>query len=65
MLDNIRAKCKENNVTLAEVERQCGLGTRTIYRWDECVPSIDKVKRVADFLNCSVDELLERTTPQV
>ena len=59
MLDNIKAMCREKKTTLAEVERQCGLGTRTIYRWDECTPSIDKVKRVADFLECSVDELLK------
>ena len=58
MLTVITELCKEKNISLAELERQAGLKQRTVYKWDESVPSVDKVKAVADALGVSVDRLL-------
>lgn len=58
LLENIQRLCKERKKSLAEVERECDIGTRSIYRWDENMPAVDKVKRVADFLGTTVDALL-------
>jgi hypothetical protein len=41
------------------VEKDCGFGSNSIRRWGEHEPSISKVKAVADYLNVSVDELIE------
>lgn len=59
LLENIKSLCREHGVSLMEVERSCGIAQRTIYRWDESIPSVDKVKRVADYFGVSVDELLQ------
>ena len=59
MLGKIMSKCKERGITLAELERKAGLTNRTIYRWDENKPSIDKVLSVANALEVTVDELLK------
>ena len=58
MLEKIRTLAKEKGVTLAEVERSCGLGERSLSKWDKNIPSVDKVKRVADYFGITLDELV-------
>lgn len=57
MLKNILNKCQEKKITIAELERQAGLKQRTIYKWDESKPSVDKVLAVANVLGVTVEEL--------
>lgn len=59
MVDKIRALAKERKITVAEVERTVGLSPRTVYKWDENIPSVDKVKRVADFFGVTIEELMK------
>lgn len=58
MLAKILDKCREQGITLAELERKAGLANRTIYKWNESVPSVDKVLAVANVLGVTVDELV-------
>lgn len=58
MLEKIRTLAKEKGVTMAEVERSCGLGERSLSKWDKNIPSVDKVKRVADYFGITLDELV-------
>lgn len=57
MLKNILDKCQEKKITIAELERQAGLKQRTIYKWDESKPSVEKVLAVANVLGVTVEEL--------
>ena len=59
MLEKIKSLCQERGISLPELEKACGLGTRTIYRWDEVIPSVDKVKKVARYFGVTVDSLLD------
>ena len=58
MLGNIKRLCDERGISISQLEREAGIAERTIYRWDENTPSVDKVKRVADYFGCAIDELL-------
>ena len=58
MVENIKALCKKEDITFAELERSVGLGNGTVARWDEKSPSIVRVKAVADYFGVTVDELL-------
>lgn len=58
MLENIKALCAERGITIAELERACGITPRTVYRWNENTPSVTRAKLVADYLCVTVDELL-------
>ena len=58
MVDKIRQLCKESGKTLASLERSLGIGNGVIARWDTHKPSVDRVKAVADFFGCTVDDLL-------
>lgn len=60
MLTKILEKCKERGITLAELERQAGLANRTIYKWNDNVPSVEKVLAVANVLGVTVDELVKK-----
>lgn len=58
MLNKILALCKEQGISLSELERRAELKEKTVYRWGKNVPGVDKVKKVADVLGVTVDELL-------
>lgn len=42
---------------MRKLERDSGVGERTINRWDTNMPAYDKVLAVAKYLNMSTDEL--------
>lgn len=60
MLKNIKAMCAKVGCSINELERACGIGTNSIYRWDDNKPAIDKVQRVAQHLGCTIDDLLRK-----
>ncbi len=63
MLEKIKGLCAENGIGLSDLEKACGLGTRTIYRWGENSPSVDKVKKVADYFGVTLDSLVSDPDP--
>lgn len=54
----IRKLCREKNISVSTLEEKTELGKNSIYDWDKSVPSVDKVKRVADYFGTTVDDLL-------
>ena len=58
MLDKIKKLCSNRGISIPELEKACGLGSRTVYKWDAINPSIDKVKAVADYFGCTIDSLV-------
>ena len=59
MVNKIKSLAKERGLTIMQVEEQCNIGKKSIYNWDTSQPAVDKVKRVADLLGVTVDELLK------
>ena len=60
LVDKVKEACARRGVTVTEVEKAAGLPDNAIYKWDKHSPSIDRVKRVADVLQVTVDQLIER-----
>lgn len=60
LLDRIKQLCEQKGETLASLERRMDFGNGTIRRWGDTTPSGDKLAKVADFFNVSVDYLLGR-----
>lgn len=58
MLKKIKKLCAERKESISDLERACGLGPRTVYRWDKVKPSVDKVAAVASHFGVSIDYLL-------
>lgn len=59
VLDNITRLCKENNVSIARLERDTEIGNGTIGRWGTSSPTLENAKKVADYFNVSVDDLMK------
>lgn len=58
ILENIRRLCSEKPISIAKLERETGIGNGTISRWDVSSPTVENVKKVADFFGVTVEELL-------
>ena len=57
--ENIVNLCKEQNVSIAKVEKECGFGNATIRSWSVSSPSIAKVQKVAAYFKVTVEDLLK------
>lgn len=55
----IKMLCKKNNISVNELECKLNFARGSICKWDANVPSIAKVKAVADYFGISIDELMK------
>jgi transcriptional regulator with XRE-family HTH domain len=60
LVKRIRNLCSSRNLTFAELERILDFSNGQIRRWEKTKPGIDKVQKVADYFDVSVDFLLGR-----
>lgn len=60
LVDRIRVLANERGMSLPDLEIAIGLGNGTISRWKNSSPNTDKLTKVADYLEVSVDFLLGR-----
>ena len=56
--DKVKEVCKKQGISVSAVEREAGLGTGTISKWNESSPTVDNLQAVAKVLKTTVDELL-------
>lgn len=58
LLERIQYKCSEYNISIKSLEDELGFGNGNIRRWNKNTPSIEKVHKVAQKLNVSIDWLV-------
>lgn len=58
LFQRVSALCKERGISIARLEKEAGLGNATIRGWKGSSPRVDSLKKVADYFDCSVDDLL-------
>ena len=58
--DRVRTLAKTRGLSLPKLEAELGFGSGTIVKWDKSTPSADKLQKVADYFDVSVDFLLGR-----
>ena len=59
MLEKIEKMCEERGITICALEWTLGFGRCTISKWRNSSPSVENLKKVADYLGVSIDDLLE------
>lgn len=59
IVDNIRKLADSRGLSINKLEYAVGLSSGTINKWDSNIPSVARVKAVADFFGVTVDELLK------
>lgn len=58
IVKKIKDLAYDKDISIAALERESGLANGAIYKWDKSSPTIDKLNKVAQFLDVSVDYLL-------
>ena len=58
LYETIKERCKEKEISIAKLEREVKLSVGSISHWRTSDPKVSSVKAVADYLQCTVDELL-------
>ena len=58
MLNRIKQLCKQNGIPISRLEEETGISRNSIGRWEQSVPSVDKVQKVAEYFNVSLDWLV-------
>lgn len=62
VLKCIKEKCKERGLSIFALEKEANIGNGTIARWSKSSPTLESLQAVAKVLDCTVDELLEKST---
>lgn len=60
MYEKIRQLAQEKNISIRQLEEKTKIGNGAVGKWRTSTPGIDKVQKVADYFNVSVDYLLGR-----
>lgn len=58
LYEKVATLCQNNNLTIAKLERECEMGNGTVRGWKNSSPSIENLKKVADYFNITVDKLI-------
>lgn len=61
LFDKIKVLAKEKGVSIYRLEKEAGLSKSSIGKWNDNIPSVDKIQKVAKLLGVTVDSLLEET----
>lgn len=64
--EKIKTLCKQNNIPIGFLLQKCNINRNFIYDLEKkgMSPSIDKIFAIAEYFNCSIDDLVGRTNNQ-
>lgn len=63
--EKIKKECMRQNITIKTMLQELSIGKDTVqqmYKYDK-TPNYKSIARICDYLNISIDALLDRTTP--
>ncbi|MBS6941974.1 MAG: helix-turn-helix transcriptional regulator [Clostridiales bacterium] len=60
LVNRIKMLCAKQHISLHRLEMTIGFSKSSISKWDVNAPSVEKVLRVAEYFNVSMDFLLGR-----
>ena len=55
---SIRELAKKQGISIPEIEKRAGLSNGSISKWDKSRPLAENLKKVAEVLGVSIEELL-------
>ena len=60
----IKKRCEEKNIAVYKLEEALGLSRGSVCKWDLNKPAVTKVKAVAEYLGCTIDDLVKEERRQ-
>lgn len=58
ILARIEQWCKENNTSIAALEKKCELGNATIRGWETRSPRVDSLQKVSEVTGIPITDLI-------
>jgi transcriptional regulator with XRE-family HTH domain len=58
LVENIKSICEAHGVSIPKLEKSLGFSKGSLYNWDKNSPSIDKIQKIADYFNTSINRVL-------
>lgn len=58
IFDKVKEVCLERGISIHALEKETGIGNGTISRWKESNPTVDKLKKVADYFGVPIEYFL-------
>ena len=55
---NVENRCRAAGISIARLEKETGLGNATVRGWKRSSPTVDSLKRVADYFGVTVNDLI-------
>ncbi|GLW43438.1 helix-turn-helix domain-containing protein [Bacillus amyloliquefaciens] len=59
--DRVKKLADDRKISLTDLAKRIDMGVNSLYKWKTQKPAVDKLQKVADYFNVSVDYLLGRT----
>lgn len=59
LYDKIKALAEERGMSIYRLEKEAEFSKSSICKWNDNIPSVDKIQKVAKLLGVTVDSLLE------
>lgn len=60
MYQTIKDLCRDKEISVYRLEKDLGLSTGSVSKWDKSIPRGDTLIRVAEYLGVPVDYLLKK-----
>ncbi|MDD3569587.1 MAG: helix-turn-helix transcriptional regulator [Lachnospiraceae bacterium] len=59
LLEKIKSLCYNHNITISQLEKELNFGNGTVHKWYKSQPSAQKVLKVAQYFNVSLEYLFD------
>ena len=59
LYDKIKNIAEQKNISIYRIEKDLDLSNGSIRKWSSSIPLSQTLKKVADYLNVSIDKLME------
>lgn len=57
--EKVKGLCEERDVSIYKLEKDLGFSASSIVKWKSSIPTVDKLKAVADYFGVSIEYFLE------
>lgn len=59
LYDKIKNIAEQKNISIYRIEKDLDLSNGSIRKWNSSIPLSQALKKVADYLNVSIDKLMD------
>ncbi|WP_429949330.1 hypothetical protein IGJ55_002128 [Enterococcus sp. AZ170] len=60
LYENVKVEAAKKGISIRKIEQELEFSNGSISKWNDSVPSVDKIQKVAKFLGITIEKLLEQ-----